>query len=96
MKGFMMDKITFSKYTITKYEPMKIFSEYQQIPKETLKEMMTIFFIISNNNDITDYHIFGGKNIDYAIADLMKTKLLSKEEKQTFLDNVDKLESFSV
>lgn len=91
-----MDKITFSKYTVTKYEPMKIFGEYQQIPKEILKEMMTIFFIVSNNDDANDYHIFGGKNIDYAIANLMKTKLLSPEEKQTFLDNVDKLESFSV
>nr|QIM10673.1 hypothetical protein PlAlph_5650 [uncultured Alphaproteobacteria bacterium] len=91
-----MDKITFLKYTITKYEPAKVFPHYQQIPEETLKEMMNIFFIVSNNDDVNDYHIFGGKNIDGAISNLMKTKLLSKEEKQIFSDNVGKLESFSV
>lgn len=91
-----MDKITFSQYTITKYEPLKIFKEYQQISDEILKEMMTVFFIISNNDNADDYHIFGGKDIDYAISNLMKTKLLSQEEKQTFLDNIDNLESFSM
>ena len=56
-----MDKIECDNYFLYKFEPTKVFCEkYKIFPQEDLKELETVFLVLSNKNDSNDYHIFTG------------------------------------